>query len=199
MKRISITVTLNRSTLQFDEAAYARLEQYLAESASLLEGDPDPQEILSDLEQAVADQCARRMAGDQTVVTLAQLAPALEEIGSVQVPNGGTAPQPSRDAAREAARPLRQVSEGAVISGVCQGLARYFGLNVTLLRVVAVLLFFGTGGGVVFVYLALMLLLPYAPLEPGAAPLRWLPARCRRFVEFLHAKLGVERTGNLPA
>src|SRR5262245_18556071 len=151
MKRISITVSLNRSTLQFDEAAYARLEQYLAESASLLEGDPDPQEILSDLEQAVADQCTRRMAADQTVVTLAQLAPALEEIGSVQVPNGATAPEPSPDARRDAARPLWQVSEGAVISGVCQGIARYFGLNVTLLRVVAVLLFFGTGGGMFFV------------------------------------------------
>lgn len=199
MKRISVTVSLNRSTLQFDEAAYARLEQYLAESASLLEGDPDPQEILNDLEQAVADQCTRRMAADQTVVTLAQLAPALEEIGAVQVPGDGAAPEPSRDAARDAARPLRQVSEGAVVSGVCQGLARYFALDVTLLRVIAVLLLLGTGGGMFFVYLALMLLMPYAPLEPGAVPLRWLPAKCRRFVEFLRAKLGVERTGNIPA
>ena len=102
MKRISVTVSLNRSTLQFDEAAYARLEQYLAESASLLEGDPDPQEILNDLEQAVADQCTRRMAADQTVVTLAQLAPALEEIGAVQVQGDGTPPEPSRGAVRDA-------------------------------------------------------------------------------------------------
>jgi phage shock protein C len=199
MKCISVTVTLNRSTLQFDEAAYARLEQYLAESASLLEGDPDPQEILNDLEQAVADQCTRRMAADQTVVTLAQLAPALEEIGAVQVPGGGTAPQPSRDVGRDAARPLRQISEGAVVSGVCRGLARYFALDVTLLRVITVLLLLGTGGGMFFVYLALMLLMPYAPLEPGAAPLRWLPAKCRKFVEFVRAKLGVERTGDMPA
>jgi phage shock protein C len=198
MKCISVTVTLNGNTLQFDEAAFARLQQYLAESASLLEGDPDPQEILNDLEQAVVDQCTRRMTADQTVVTLAQLAPALEEIGAVQVP-GGTAPEPSRDAGRDAARPLRQVSQGAVVSGVCQGLARYFALDVTLLRVIAVLLLLGTGGGMFFVYLALMLLMPYAPLEPGAAPLRWLPAKCRRFVEYLRAKLGVERTGNMPA
>ena len=53
MQRLSTTVRLNRSVLQFDDAAHARLEQYLAESASLLEGDPDPQEILADLEQAV--------------------------------------------------------------------------------------------------------------------------------------------------
>jgi phage shock protein PspC (stress-responsive transcriptional regulator) len=200
MKCISVTARLNRSTLQFDEAAYARLEQYLDESASLLEGDPDPQEILNDLEQAVADQCTRRMAADQVIVTPAQLEPALAEIGAVQVPGSGTQPAPSpRDAGRDEARPLRQVSEGAVISGVCQGLARYFALDVTLLRVIAVILLVVTGGGMIPVYLALMLLMPYAPLETGGKPLRWLPAKCRRFVEFLRAKLGVERTGNIPA
>jgi phage shock protein PspC (stress-responsive transcriptional regulator) len=202
VKCISVTVNLNRSTLQFDEAAYARLQQYLAESASLLEGDPEPQEILNDLEQAVADQCTRRMAAGQTIVTLTELEPALEEIGAVQVPGGavdGTASQPAQDAGPNAARPLRQVSEGAVVSGVCQGLARYFALDVTLLRVIAVLLLLGTGGGMFFVYLALMLLMPYAPLQPGAAPLRWLPAKSRRLVEFLRAKLGVERTGDIPA
>ena len=196
MKRISVTVSLNRSTLQFDEAAYVRLEHYLAESASLLEGDPDPQEILSDLEQAVADQCLRRMRSDQAVVTLAELEPALEEIGAVQVPGAGTA---SQQTTQDATRPLQQVSEGAVISGVCLGLARYFRLDVTLLRIIAVLLLLGTGGGMILVYLALMLLMPYAPLEPGGAPIRWLPAKCRRLVEALRSKLGVEQRGNRPA
>src|SRR5512134_3304709 len=152
MKRIAVTVSLNRSTLQFDEAAYARLENYLAESASLLEGDPDPQEILSDLEQAVADQCARRLPPGQAVVTLAELAPALEEIGVVQSPTASVAPE---QPLRAAPRPLQQVSEGAVISGVCKGFARYFGLNVTALRIFAVLLLLISGGGVILVYLAL--------------------------------------------
>jgi phage shock protein C len=186
MQRISTTVRLNRSTLQFDEAAHARLEQYLAESASLLEGDPDPQEILNDLEQAVADQCMRRLRPNQAVVTLAELGPALEEIGAVQVPGAPAAPEQS---ARAAARPLQQVSEGAVISGVCLGLARYFGLNVTALRIFAVLLLLLSGGGVVVVYFALMLLMPYAPLASGDRPLPWLPGRCRALVEFLRAKL----------
>ena len=188
MKRISVTVSLNRSTLQFDDAAYARLEQYLAESASLLEGDPDPTEILSDLEQAVADQCSRRLASGQSVVTLAELVPALEEIGSVQATEAPAAPEPSP---RGAARPLQQVSEGAVVSGVCLGFARYFGLNVTALRIFAVLLLFVTGGGMILVYLALMLLLSYAPLEPGGPPLGWLPAKSRALVEYLRAKLSL--------
>jgi phage shock protein C len=190
MRRISSTVLLNRSTLEFDEAAFARLEQYLAESASLLEGDPDPQEILSDLEQAVADQCARRLPTGRRIVTLAELEPALAEIGSVQLPGAPTEEQPTPGAAR----PLQQVSEGALISGVCLGLARYFGLNVMGLRIFAVLLLLLSGGGVILVYLALMLLMPFAPLTPGARPLSWLPARCRQTVEFLRAKLRLAPT-----
>jgi phage shock protein PspC (stress-responsive transcriptional regulator) len=184
MQRISSTVRLNRSTLQFDEPALARLAQYLEESASLLEGDPDPQEILSDLEQAVADQCSRRLPPDRSIVTLAELGPALAEIGSVQVPGAASAER----AAPGAARPLQQISEGAWISGVCLGLARYFGLNATAFRLFAVLLLLVSGGGVIVVYLALMLLMPYAPLTPGAPPLNWLPAKCRASVEFLRAK-----------
>jgi len=201
MERIATTVRLNRSVLQFDDAAQARLEQYLAESASLLEGDPDPQEILADLEQAVADQCMRRLRPGQAVVTLAELVPALEEIGSVQAPGQGPA-SPSSATMREASPPswsLRQVSQGAVISGVCLGLARYFRLDVTLLRVVSVLLLLGTGGAMVLVYLGLMLLLPYAPLEAGGPPVRWLPAKCRAFMEYLRAKLGIDRPGRIPA
>lgn len=198
MQRISVTVSLNRSTLQFDEAAFERLERYLAEAASLLEGDPDPQEILSDLEQAVVDQCTRRLPADRTIVTLAELVPALDEIGSIQVPPGaagstagasGGAGTESRS--RDPGPGMQQVSEGAMISGVCRGLARYFRLDVTLLRVFAVLLLLLSGGGMILVYLALMLLLPFAPLAPGAAPIRWLPAKSREFVEFLRAKLHV--------
>ena len=185
MQRISVTARLNRSTLQFEEAAYARLESYLAEAARTLDGNPDQQEILGDLEQAVADQCARRTRPEQGPVTLAELEPTLEEIGSVQVPGVSTA---SDQAMRAVIRPLQQVSEGAVVSGVCQGLARYFGLNVTALRVFAVLLLFLSGGGMILVYFALMLLMPYAPLEPGGRPLGWLPSRSRTFIEFLRAK-----------
>ena len=187
MQRISVTVTLNRSTLQFDEAAFQRLEQYLAEARRALDGNPDQAEILADLEQAVADQCTRRLAPGSSLVTLAQLQPALEEVGPVQAP---AAAPPSSGASR----PLQQISEGAVISGVCLGFARYFGLDVVLLRIAAVLLLFATGGGMILVYLALMLLMPLAPLERGGKPLRWLPAKCRAIVGFVRGKLGAAAT-----
>jgi phage shock protein PspC (stress-responsive transcriptional regulator) len=192
MQRISVTVTLNRSTLQFDEAAFQRLEQYLADARQTLAGNPDRDEILADLEQAVADQCNRRFATGATIVTLRELQPALEEVGPVQVP--AAAASASTAGASSPPRMLQQVSDGALISGVCQGFARYFGFDVVLLRIVAVLLLFATGGGMILVYLVLMLLMPLAPLERGGKPLRWLPAKCRGLVGFVRGKLGAAAT-----
>jgi phage shock protein C len=185
MQRISVTVTLNRSTLQFDEAAFEQLEQYLADARRTLEGNPDRDEIIADLEQAIANQCTRRLAPGTSTVTPTELRPALEEIGPVQAP-GVNASSPAG-----ATRPLQQVSEGAVISGVCQGLARYFGLDVTLLRVAAVLLLLATGGGMILVYIVLMLLMPYAALQPGGKRVRTIPAKSRSLVEYIRSKLGV--------
>jgi phage shock protein PspC (stress-responsive transcriptional regulator) len=188
MERIYITARLNGVNLQFDEASFARLEAYLAEAGRALDGNPDRAEILADLEQAIADQCRQRMRADQVAVTLRHLEPTLEEIGPVQVPGAEAAPH---EPPREAPRRLEQVSEGALISGVCLGLARYINVDVTLLRVIAVVLLFLSGGGILLVYLVLMLLLPYAPAEPGAPPIAKIPAKTREFVEFVRAKLSV--------
>ena len=186
MQRISITATLNQSTVQFEEAAFLRLERYLTDASRKLEDNPDKAEILADLEQAVADQCRKRMRPDQAVVTLVELDAALEEIGTVEVPGaaGTTEHTPRHDV-----RPLLQVSEGAWISGVCKGLARYLRVDVALVRILALLLLFFTGGAMVLVYLVMMLLLPYAPADPRGEPVRSIPAKCRELVEMLRAKL----------
>jgi phage shock protein PspC (stress-responsive transcriptional regulator) len=186
MQRIAITATLNRSTLQLDAAAFARLEQYLADAERTLAGNPDRAEIIADLEQAVADQCQRRLQPGETIVTLAQLQAALDEVGPVQAPGAGII----GDAGRAAPR-LQLVSEGAWIGGLCQGLARYFGLDVTLVRILAVVLLFATGGTMVVVYLVLLLLLPYAAPVSGAPPIRGIPARSRRFANYVRGRFGV--------
>ena len=192
MQRISVTVTLNRSILQFDEPAFERLEQYLADARHTLLGNPDRDEILADLERAIAERCSARLTPTHTVITLGELETALDEIGSVQVAGAASTgePPPSRPSSTATTgRRLEQVSEGAIVSGVCLGLARYFGFDVTLLRLVAVVLLFVTGGGMIPVYAALMLLMPYAPLQAGAK-IGWLPAKSREFVEYLRVKFG---------
>lgn len=188
MQRV-ITVSLNHNPYVLEEDAHARLEQYLAESAATLAGNPDRTEILADLEQAIADQCSRRLQAGRTVITLAELQPALEEIGRVADPAAADTVKQDATAESVTRAGLEQVSEGAWISGVCNGLARSAGIDVTLTRVIALMLLFVTGGTMVVLYLALMLLMPYAPLQIDGPPLRKIPAKCREIVTSLRAKI----------
>jgi phage shock protein PspC (stress-responsive transcriptional regulator) len=186
-----IQVSLNRNPWQVEVDAHARLETYLAEAAASLADDPDRAEILLDLEQAIVDQCRRRMPARASVISLAELAPALEEIGPVSPPDvANAASRPAGDAqATSAAPPLQQVSQGAWVSGVCLGLARHLKVEVTLVRVLSVVLLFFTGGAALLLYGMLMLLLPFAPEDPQQQPPSRIPAKLRDWVDIIRGKL----------
>jgi phage shock protein PspC (stress-responsive transcriptional regulator) len=196
MKRV-ITASLNRNAYQFEEDAYARLEAWLAEASARLAGDPDRTEILADLEQAIADQCTQRLRPHQQVVTLEELQPALDHVGRVETPDVGAAAAPEAPASAGAAAPLKleQISQGAWISGVCLGLARYSGIDPTLVRALAVVLLFITGGGMILLYAVMMLMIPFAPLDPALPPAGTIPAKCREATLYLRAKFATLTTG----
>ena len=59
-----------------------------------------------------------------------------------------------------ASRSLYRLPSKAKISGVCAGLAEYFGFDVTLMRLIFVLLAFITGGTMVLIYIVLAIILP---------------------------------------
>lgn len=203
MKRV-ITASLNRNAFQFEEDAYARLEGWLADASARLRGDPDRAEILADLEQSVADKCSRRLPTGRTVISLEELVPALQEIGHVEAaeavatatggaataagtaPIGATTTVPSTGS-------LQQISQGAWVSGVCLGLARSAAIDPTVVRVIALVLLFVTGGALALLYAVLMLVMPFAPIDPAQPPMGFAPAKCREAVMLIRAKLSAGR------
>jgi phage shock protein PspC (stress-responsive transcriptional regulator) len=74
----------------------------------------------------------------------------------------------------EAPRRLYQIREGAVISGVCQGLAAYLNLDVSIVRLLFVILAIVTGGVWILVYIVMMFVIPFAQTsEQHAAAHGW--------------------------
>ena len=59
---------------------------------------------------------------------------------------------------------LYRSQSDVMIAGVCSGLADYLGVDVTIIRLVFVLLFFTMTGGF-WIYLALWIIMPVAPSE----------------------------------
>ena len=129
-----ITINLNGNAFQLDEHGYDALRAYLEHAEAQLGGNPDASEIIRDLEQSVAEKCLRLLGPGKSVVTTAEIAQILREIGPVE---GGAAP--GQPAATSAATPqpkrLYQIREGALVSGVANGLAAYFNIDPTIVRV----------------------------------------------------------------
>jgi phage shock protein PspC (stress-responsive transcriptional regulator) len=198
MNRVT-TVNLNGRAYQLEEQAYEALRAYLDEAARLLADDPDCREIMADLEQAIADKGARYLGSGKNVLSEAEMTRILEEMGPVEPgeedsakpaarSDGGThsaerasAAPPSRDPA--APKRLYQLREGKMISGVCNGLAAYFGMDPTIMRLIFVLLLFLTSGVWILVYLVLMFVMPVAETPEERAAARGRPFDAQELVK----------------
>ena len=133
-----ITINLNGNAFQLDEDGYEALRAYLGEASARLEGNPDASEIVRDLEQSIAEKCQRHLGPGKSVVTTAEVEQMLREIGPVDSSAGASHVPPPPPATTQPKR-LYQIREGAVVSGVANGLAAYFNIDPTIVRIVWVM------------------------------------------------------------
>ena len=170
-----IIINLNGNAFHLEEPGFKSLQAYLERAQAALKDNPDKVEIMADLEQAIADKCARFLLPHKNVLTAAEIDEVLKEMGPVQSENtadagaagtgGGSGPNPeSKPGVAGAGAPKRlyQIREGAMLSGVCTGLAAYLNVDVTIVRIAFVLLTLLTSGIWILVYLGMMLVVPFA-------------------------------------
>ena len=198
-----ISVSLSGRAYQLEDDAHAALASYLDAAARALAGNPDQAEILADLEQAIADKCERCLGPHKTVVVRSEIEQVIREMGPVDSSAAGDAPHegtPPGGQARSStaagadagtagqpgpATPKRlyQISDGALISGVCKGIAVYLDVDVTLVRVIFTVAAVLTGGLAILAYVIMMFIVPYANTPEEHAAARGLPFNARALVE----------------
>ena len=183
-----ISINLNGNAYQLEEPGYEALRAYLERADSRLRSSPDCAEVMSDLELAIAEKCGRYLSANKTVVTTAEIETIIAEMGPVEPPEAAAQAGPSIDAearadagtstgapgpatGRSERRRLYQIREGAMISGVCNGLAAFLDLDVTVVRLLFVIITFATFGAWILAYLLMALFIPYAdtPEDRAAA------------------------------
>jgi phage shock protein PspC (stress-responsive transcriptional regulator) len=160
-----VTINLNGQAYQFDEDAFE----------AQLRDNPDRAEVLADLEQAIADKCRRYLNAHKTVLTSQEIMKVLEEMGPVEGTSdtshekaGSSAEAPGdRPRTESAPRRLYRIDDGAMIGGVCNGIAAFFDIDVTLVRVIfavlaAIELASSRVGAIVIAYFVMMLVVPLA-------------------------------------
>lgn len=187
-----VVVNLNGNAYQLEEPAYQALQAYLDTAAERLAANPDKSEILADIEQAIADKCGRHLGAHKTVVTASEMSRIVEEMGPVDgaasdAPSGERAaneppPHETKDPFAATTKRLYQIEDGAIISGVCNGLGAYFNVDPTIVRVLFVVLAFLTGGFWILVYLILMFVIPTAETPEQHAAAHGLPFNAHELI-----------------
>ena len=165
-----IHINLNGNSYELDESGYDALREYLARAERALEKNPDRVEIMADLEQAIADKCRTFLAPHKSVVTAGEVEQIVKEMGPIDATTGEEAEESAdasagaRQAPRVAAPPKRlyRIPDGAMIAGVCNGLASYLGIDVAFVRIAFALAAFFTKGAGFIAYVVMMFVVPEA-------------------------------------
>lgn len=183
-----VTVNLNGNAYSLEEPAYDALRAYLDGAQARLAGNPDRAEILADLEQAIADKCRRRLGPGRNVVGSAEMTASLEEMGPVEAdpaaegsPAGAAKDGPQASAG--APRRLYLIREGAMLAGVCTGLAAYFHIDVALVRIGFVAAALLSGGIWILAYLVMMFVVPRADTAEERAAAHGAPFNAQELVD----------------
>lgn len=205
---MEITVNLNIAGYSFnvEQDASSSLEEYMNALASACSGEESSKEILEDIESRIAE-LLMEVRGGSEVITADMVAYVKMRIGDpsllkaeepeegaqeASAPEAPADKQESAEAPEKKPRPRHRLyrdTEGKNIGGVCSGLAYFFNIDVTLVRVIwtALLvggLFFWDGklsAIAFFIYLFACLCIPSARTVAQKSEMRGVPIDLTRY------------------
>lgn len=162
------TVNANIGSLAFtlDEDAYRKLKEYLEAIGRHLPADDT--DTLGDIERRIAEIFRERVSSPLRVITLAEVEEAMQRLGDPADFGSDRSGAEEGSAAGPAAEPVRQrlyrSRSNRSIAGICGGLAEYFTLDPTLLRLLTLFLIL-FGGLSIWAYIILWIVIPQEPVK----------------------------------
>lgn len=152
----TINANIGQQAFTLDRNAYDRLTNYLNDVRSRLTTDAD--EVMKDIEIRIAELFREWLPSAMMVVTLSMVERAIVRIGRPEE-FGSKKQQSSTTTSCTSTKQLRRSRTNRSIAGICGGLAAYFGMDATLIRIATFLLIF-LGGMSLWVYIILWLIIP---------------------------------------
>jgi len=123
------------------------------------------------------------------VVNAEEVEQIIREMGPVDggtgagEPTDGAEPKSAPGPGASGSKRLYLIDEGSMLAGVCTGLAAYFVVDVTIVRIVFVALALVTRGGFALAYLALAFVIPRADTSEQRAAAHGHPFNARELID----------------
>jgi len=156
-------VNISGIIFNIDEDGYKKLRSYLDAVALKFDGREEGKEIVADIEARIAELFQEALVNNKMVITIEDVDHVIVVMGHPDdydsSPEDESAPQPEEF--RKGPKRMYRDPDNAYLAGVCSGVAAYFNIDPTWVRVAFLLpiVFFGTG---IWVYLILWIVVPKA-------------------------------------
>ena len=184
----TVNAGIGGRSFTLDEDAYLRLDAYLKLFKTHLKDVPSS-EVMDDLEARIAELFTEKVGSGARVVNLALVE---EVIGQLGMPDGSEVPggDAAKASASKGTKPVHKFyrdPNDARLAGVCSGLAQYFDIDTTLVRILMlVAIFAGTAG--FWVYVVLWIVVPKALTPAQQCEMRGIPATAENMAKFTNKK-----------
>jgi len=156
----TMTVNLGGMVYHIDDDAYDKLKKYLDKVKNELRSMEGNDEIYQDIETRIAELFSERLKNNRQVITIKEVEEVIGIMGNPEDISGKTTENAYKSKHRNYKRMYRD-PDNSIIGGVCSGLASYWRVDPTIVRVIFVILaIFGMAG--VLIYLILWIILPEA-------------------------------------
>jgi phage shock protein PspC (stress-responsive transcriptional regulator) len=156
----TMTINLGGLVYHIDEDAYEILKDYLDRIKRELQGADSAEEIYNDIENRVAEIIGERLKNSRQVLGIPDVQRVIEIMGQPEDITGSEREDQTRSKRKHYRRMYRD-PDNRMIGGVCSGLAAYWNLDPTMVRIIFVIIgIFGMAG--VLIYLILWVVLPEA-------------------------------------
>ncbi|MFT3752170.1 MAG: DUF2807 domain-containing protein [Paludibacter sp.] len=140
------------------------LQTYLHEIADHFQSEDEKKEIMTDIEARIAELFSEKLQKNKNVINLADVQEVVEIMGkpSQYTDEGEEQGAPKSDHKSQRTRRFYRDPENAILGGIASGLAAYFNIDVTWIRIILVALVFIGVGIIIPIYIVVWLVAPQA-------------------------------------
>lgn len=181
----TLNINLAGMVFHIDEDAYSRLKDFLAAIERKLKGEANSKDIMADIEARIAELLNEKIGVKRQAVIMADIEYVIEVIGEPEM-IFDEEPKEQWKSSSSSERKYRRMyrdPDNRVVSGVCSGLAAYWHLDPTIVRVVFVVLAVLGFSGVI-IYLVLLIILPEAQTTAQKLEMRGEPVTAESIKNF---------------
>lgn len=162
MKKV-IDVNIGGVNFAIEDDAYILLKNYLSGFELNLSDPTEAKEIMEDIECRIAELFLKEKKYANQVINSETVRIIIDCIGEVDnnKKTGYNNDYATKEQNQAPKRKLFRDPDDKKIAGVCGGIAAYFNVDSTLIRIIFILLLFGYGSAII-IYLILWLVVPKA-------------------------------------